>query len=205
MAQASGTTPMVVLTGGIGSGKSSVGQLWARWGAHVVDADELAREVVAPGTVGLQLVVAEFGIAVLSAEGTLNRAALADLVFGDPTRLMRLEEIIHPLVHKAAVERLKAHPAAALVVYEVPLPRRTAFLEDSVVVVVDAPDQTRRSRLLARGLSEDQVAARMASQPSRDEWLKLAAHVVDNSRGETELMVETARLWRDLTGAEAPV
>ncbi len=195
----------VVLTGGIGSGKSTVGRLLRDWGAFLVDADVLAREVVAPGTPGLAAVVEVFGPGVLTASGALDRAALADLVFGDPDRLGQLESIVHPLVHRRAVGLLTSGAGARLMVYEVPLPGRHPFDEDPTVVVVDAPDGVRRQRLLDRGMTDAQVDARLASQPSRMEWLALADLVVDNSGTEADLATEVAQLWRDLTGAEPPV
>jgi dephospho-CoA kinase len=195
----------VVLTGGIGSGKSTVGRLLRSWGAYLVDADVLAREVVAPGTPGLAAVVEVFGPQVLSASGSLDRAVLADLVFDDPHQLKRLEEIVHPLVHRRAVSLLAGAGGAPVVVYEVPLPGRSPFGDDATVVVVDAPDDVRRHRLRDRGMIDAQVDARMASQPSRQGWLALADLVVDNAGSEADLRVEVARLWRALTGTEPPV
>jgi dephospho-CoA kinase len=189
----------------MGSGKSSVARTLRRWGAHVVDADVLAREVVSPGTAGLRLVVAEFGTGLLLPDGSLNRAALAERVFANADQLARLEEIIHPLVHEAAVEQLALNSGAALLVFEVPLPGRSPFGEEPVVVVVDAPEEVRRGRLRLRGLGEAQIEARMASQPSREEWLALADQVVDNSGSEGELTAQVAQLWRELTGEDPPV
>ncbi len=195
----------VVLTGGIGSGKSSVARLLREWGAHVVDADVLAREVVLPGSAGLAAVVAEFGAGILSPDGSLDRAALAERVFVDPDQLGRLEEIIHPLVHEAAAEQVGAGRGAALVVYEVPLPGSSPFGDQPVVVVVDAPDEVRRERLLRRGLGEPQIVARLASQPTREQWLALADQVLDNGGSEGELTAHVAELWRELTGEDPPV
>lgn len=195
----------VVLTGGIGSGKSSVARLLREWGAHVVDADVLAREVVSPGSPGLAAVVAEFGAAVLAPDDSLDRAALAERVFADRDRLSRLEAIIHPLVHAAAVEQVSDQRGAVLVVYEVPLPGSSPFADEPVVVVVDAPEQIRRERLLRRGLSDAQILARTASQPTREKWLTLADWVLDNSGSEETLTAEVARLWRELTGEDPPV
>jgi dephospho-CoA kinase len=196
----------VVLTGGIGSGKSSVGRLLSAFGAFVVDADALARDVVAAGTPGLAAVVAAFGPGVLGADGSLDRARLADQVFDAPDELARLEAIIHPLVQAAAAERLAAHRDATLLVYEVPLPGHSPFAEGPVVVVVDAPDDDRRARLRKRGMLDDgQIAARMDAQPSRRDWLALADVVVDNSGDEQALRAQVIRLWRLLTGEEAPV
>lgn len=199
------TAHTVVLTGGIGSGKSSVGRILRQWGAHVVDADVLAREVVAPGGPGLAAVVAQFGQVVLSPDGSLDRSALAEKVFTEADRLNRLEAIIHPLVHQIAVERLAAGEGASLLVYEVPLPGRSPFAQEPAVIVVDASDEARRRRLAVRGLSEEQIAARMATQRTREEWLALADLVVSNSGSEADLEAEVARIWRELTGEAPPV
>lgn len=201
----------MVLTGGIGSGKSEVGRLWASWGAHVVDADRLAREVVAPGSDALADVAAAFGDMVLGSDGSLDRTALAESVFGDQQRLAQLEAIIHPRVAVAATQRLAAGGAAALVVYEVPLLDRPSPFADVVglegkprVVVVDAPEELRRARLRERGLSDAQITARMASQPTRAEWLASADHVIDNGGDRQQLTRQAAALWATLTGDGSP-
>ena len=199
------TPSPVVLTGGIGSGKSSVGRLLSEWGAHVVDADLLAREVVGAGSAGLAAVVAAFGTGVLGPDGSLDRARLADQVFNAPEQLAKLETIIHPLVRSAASEQLGAQRDAPLLVYEVPLPGHSPFADSTVVVVVDAPDDVRRERLRQRGLDPSQIEARMAAQPSRAEWLALADHVLDNGGDEPATLTQVASLWRELTGEEAPV
>lgn len=197
--------PAVILTGGIGSGKSLVGRILRDWGAHVVDADVLARDVVAPGTAGLAQVIAAFGGEVLASDGSLDRAALAQRVFAEPGQLAQLEAIIHPLVHQAAVAKLSALSPLDLRVYEVPLPGLSPFDEEPVVVVVDAPEEVRRARLGTRGLDEAQIEARMASQPGRAEWLGLAAYVVDNSGSRQGLLAQVAMLWSELTGEMPPV
>lgn len=195
----------VVLTGGIGSGKSLVGTLLSEWGAYVVDADALAREIVAPGSAGLAAVVAAFGPAVLSSDGSLDRAGLAERVFNAPDQLARLEAIIHPQVQVAATERFTRHRDAALLVYEVPIPGHSPFAEPPVVVVVDAPDEVRHERLRKRGLDETQIEARMATQQARAEWLAIADRVVRNEGGEEALHGQVAQLWRWLTGDDPPV
>ena len=202
----------VILTGGIGSGKSTAAALLSEWGAQVVDADELAREVVAPGSEGLSEVVEEFGTDVLAADGSLDREALAEVVFDDPERLGALEQIVPPLVEALASERLAAGVGAPLLVYEVPLPRGRAPFPEGVlsagaalVVVVDVPVEERHRRLAGRGLSGQQITARMASQPSREEWLAAADVVVDNSGDREHLSRQLADLWATYTGREAPV
>jgi dephospho-CoA kinase len=172
---------MVALTGGIGSGKSSVGRMLASRGAVVVDADVLARAVVEPGTPGLASVVAAFGPQVLAADGRLDRARLAQVVFGDPEARGRLEAIVHPLVEAEAAERFAAAPQGAMLVYEIPLLAETGRGEEfAAVVVVDAPDDVRVSRLVARGMSEREARERMAAQATREQRLAVADLVIVN-------------------------
>jgi len=181
MSTAVGRGRMVALTGGIGSGKSSVGRMLASRGAVVVDADVLARAVVEPGTPGLASVVAAFGPQVLAADGRLDRARLAQVVFGDPEARGRLEAIVHPLVEAEAAERFAAAPQGAMLVYEIPLLAETGRGEEfAAVVVVDAPDDVRVSRLVARGMSEREARERMAAQATREQRLAVADLVIVN-------------------------
>ena len=195
----------IVLTGGIGSGKSSVGRLLAGWGAHVVDADQLARDVVEPGTPGLADIVALLGSDVVAPDGTLDRGAMAERVFADAALLAEVEAIIHPLVHRAAVDAFAGAPKNALRVYEVPIPGRSPFTDRPLVVVVDATDEVRRGRLAKRGVSDAQIAARMRQQPTRDQWLAMADRVVDNSGTAAELATAVADLWHEILGQDPPV
>ena len=200
----------VVLTGGIGSGKSEVGRLLAGFGAYVVDADELARAVVQPGTPGLAAVAASFGPRVIAPDGRLNRPELAAIVFGQPERLAALEAIVHPLVEALARSRLAAGASAPVVVYEVPLlgrvPEFPGEAHDSapLVVVVDTPDAIRVERLRDRGLSDEQISARMAAQPSRETWISAADRLVDNGGDLDHLKVQVEGLWRELTASGPP-
>lgn len=188
----------VLLTGGIGSGKSAVGRLLAEWGAYVVDADQLARGVVAPGTEGLAAVVREFGPGVVGVDGALDRAALAELVFGDPERLAALEAIVHPLVRQAAESRFSLAPPGVVEVYEIPVLRERE--PGAWVLLVEAPVDVRRARLLARGLSEDQISARMAQQPDAEGWRALADRVIRNDGDLRSLAEETRRAWQEVLG-----
>jgi len=147
------------LTGGIGSGKSAVARRFVELGAVVVDADALAREVVEPGTAGLASVIAEFGAAVVSPNGALDRAALAAIVFNDAERRVALEAIIHPLVRQRSQALIDEAANDAVVVYDVPLlaeqvdtatDRRVEF---DLILVVEAPEGLRLDRLEARGVS----------------------------------------------------
>jgi dephospho-CoA kinase len=195
----------VALTGGIGSGKSSVAARLAAHGAVVVDADALAREVVEPGTPGLAAVVAEFGADVLAADGSLDRAALAAIVFSDPERRRALEAIVHPLVGQRSAELIAEAPDGAMVVYDVPLLAESAGTgrdrtgEFDAVVVVEAPMDLRLERLVGRGLTADDARARIAAQASDADRRVLADHVVLNDGDLTALDTAVDRLWTALT------
>ena len=193
----------VGLTGGIGSGKSEVERLLAAHGATVVDADVLAREAVAPGTPGLAAVLEAFGSSVQDADGNLDRAALAAVVFADPAQRARLEGIVHPLVRERAeaLARDAATSGAGLVVYTVPLLVETGRVHDfDVVVVVDAAVDVRLDRLVRqRGMSPDDARARMAAQATRAERLAAADLVVPNDGTPRELAEQVDRLWDELS------
>lgn len=191
----------VGLTGGIGSGKSEVtGRLAAR-GALVVDADVLAREVVAVGTDGLAEVVEAFGGGVLAGDGSLDRPRLGQLVFGDDGARRRLEGIVHPRVRARRAEIVAAVPADAVVVEDVPLLVEGGLHRDyDLVVVVDAPDDVRLDRLVRlRGMTEDDAKARIAAQASREERLAVADVVVDNRGALADLDPQVDALWARLT------
>ena len=190
----------VGLTGGIGSGKSEVARLLAGHGAVVVDADALAREAIAPGTPGLAAVVEEFGPEVLAADGSLDRAALGRLVFGNETRLAALEAIVHPYVGRRSAELMGAAAPGSVVVYDVPLLVEKGLQDGyDVVVVVDAGADVRLHRLVdRRGMPVEDAEARMATQASRSARLAVADHVVPNDRGFDELAAEVDALWARL-------
>lgn len=190
----------VALTGGVGSGKSSVARLLAAHGAWVVDADALAREVVQPGTPGLASVIEAFGSTILTPAGSLDRPALAQLVFADPAALKRLEAIIHPLVGARAAELMAAAPADAVAVYDVPLfVERGGQFQFDLVVVVDAGAATQRARLIARrGWSEAEAASRIAAQDDRDARLAVADVVLVNEGTPLQLAEQVDALWQRL-------
>lgn len=190
----------VGLTGGIGAGKSTVARLLAERGAVVVDADVIAREAVAAGTPGLAAVLAEFGDAVRAVDGTLDRAALARLVFTDPQRLAALNAIVHPLVAARTTALVAAAPPDAVVVHDVPLLVENALADRyDVVVVVDAPDEVRTARLRAdRGMAAEEVARRMAAQVDREVRLAAADVVIDNGGGPASTRAQVDVLWPDL-------
>ena len=186
------------LTGGIGSGKSTVAALLAERGARVVDADRIAREVVEPGTPGLAAVVAEFGEAVLAADGSLDRPALAAVVFGDPAARARLDGVVHPLVRARAAELVAAAPADAVVVQDVPLLVETGQAGSyDLVLVVEADPEVRVARLVGRGLSADDARARMASQATDEQRRAVADVVLRNDGDRDALAAQVDRFWSE--------
>jgi dephospho-CoA kinase len=183
---------MVGLTGGIGSGKSVVARRLAELGALVIDADALARDVVAPGTDGLAEVVAAFGPGVLAPDGTLDRSAVASLVFGDDEKRRRLEAIIHPRVRERSTRMIATAPPDAVVVNDVPLLVESGMASHfDLVIVVLASEEVRRKRLVEhRGMTEDAVQARFAAQAT-DEQRRAVADVEIVNEGTLDELVAT--------------
>ena len=190
----------VGLTGGIASGKSAVAERLAARGATIIDADLLAREVVAPGTRGLAAVVERFGEGVLQPDGSLDRARLGDIVFADERARAALEAIVHPAVRTRAREIEEGAPAGTVVVHVIPLLVETGLQHDfDTVVVVDVPEDVQLARLIARnGLTKTQARQRLAAQSSRGERLAAADVVLDNSGPLAELDREVDLLWHRL-------
>lgn len=169
----------------------------------MIDADQLARDVVARGTPGLAAVVEEFGPGVLTAEGDLDRHAMAERVFGDETARRRLEGIVHPLVFEE-ITRLEAEaPPDAVVVHDIPLLTETgrAATFDAVLVVDAPPEEQVRRMVTDRGWTEEEARARLAAQASREDRLALATHVVDNSGTPEELRARVEQVYAELAGA----
>ena len=186
------------LTGGIGSGKSTVSRLLGERGAVVVDADVIAREVVAPGTPGLAAIVEAFGPTVLAADGSLDRPGLAAVVFADPEARRRLDAIVHPLVRARAGELEAAAPPDAVVVHDVPLLAETGQgASYDLVVVVETDPGVRVARLVQRGLRADDARARIAVQATDEQRRAIADVVLDNSGTPEQLTEQVERLWRD--------
>lgn len=190
----------VGLTGGIGSGKSEVSRRLAAQGAVVIDADAIAREVVAPGTAGLAEVIEAFGPEVLLPDGSLDRPRLGDIVFADPQLRARLNGIVHPLVGARMQTLEQAAGSGAIVVHDVALIAENNLAATyDLVVVVDVPPRTQLDRLVRhRGLSRDQAKARMDAQASRADRLAIAGIVIDNSGSLTELDRLAGELWTEL-------
>lgn len=193
----------VGLTGGIGAGKSEVSRLLVSYGAVLIDADKIAREVVEPGTPGLAAVVDAFGPEILTADGTLDRPKLGSIVFSDADSLARLNAIVHPLVgaRSRELERAAEADADAVVVHDVPLltENKLAELYD-VVVVVDASPKTQLDRLVRqRGMPESEARSRMAAQATREQRLAIADLVIDNDGPLEDLEPQVCEVWTELT------
>lgn len=198
------------LTGGIGSGKSTVAAGLVRRGARLVDADKIAREVVEPGGPAYGSLVERFGPGVLHGDGTLDRAKLASIVFADPEALADLNGITHPVIAAVATERMEALGAGAppdtVVVLDHPLLARESAAEYRLdaVLVVDTPTETAVSRLVAyRGFTEADARARIAAQIGREERLAFADLVIDNSDGPEHLDAQLDQVWADLLRRQA--
>jgi dephospho-CoA kinase len=175
-----------------------VASLLAARGAVVVDAERIAREVVEPGTPGLADVVDAFGPGVLTAEGALDRPALAAVVFADPDARRRLDGIVHPLVRARAAELAAAAPPGAVVVHDVPLLVETGQAGTyDLVLVVEAPLETRVARLVQRGLPEPDARARIAAQATDEERRAVADVVLDNSGTPEQLAAQVDRFWAE--------
>ncbi|MET8979881.1 dephospho-CoA kinase [Streptomyces sp. NPDC004539] len=190
----------VGLTGGIGAGKSEVSRLLVAAGAVLVDADRIAREVVAPGTAGLAAVVEAFGEGVLGGDGALDRPGLGAIVFADPEKLALLNSIVHPLVGARSRELEAAAPKDAVVVHDVPLLAENglASLYD-LVIVVDVAPETQLDRLVRlRGMTREDARARMAAQATREKRREIADIVIDNDVPLAELERRVGEVWAEL-------
>lgn len=196
----SGSVTRVGLTGGVASGKSTVSAILAELGAVVVDADLLAREVVARGTEGLAAVVEELGPEVLTPEGDLDRPRVGALVFADPERRRALEAIIHPRVRARAAEIEAAAPPGSVVVHDIPLLAETGQAGSfDAVVVVDVPTAVQVERMVRiRGMSEEDARARIAAQASRQDRLAVATYVVDNTGSLEDLRARVEEIYRTI-------
>jgi dephospho-CoA kinase len=192
----------VALTGNIASGKSTVAELFRRWGATIIDADALVREAQMPGTPVLAAIAKQFGAAVLHADGTLDRAALRRIVLNDPDALAQLNAIVHPEVqrHRDELMQRAAERGDRIVVSDIPLlfeaADPTAF---DAVVLVDAPLPIRRQRLLAsRGLTADEADRMLAAQLPADAKRPRSDYVIDNGGDMAALERSAREVWKAL-------
>jgi dephospho-CoA kinase len=202
---------LIGLTGGIASGKSTIAKRLAEHGAVHIDADQLAREVVEPGTGGLAQIRAAFGADVIAVDGTLDRAALGARVFGHPESLAKLNAIVHPAVRALThtlIGEAEAGDPHAVVVYDVPLLVEAAVDHPfDLVVVAHADEATRLGRLVElRGMSETDAARRLGAQASDAERLAVADVVIDTGGALEETLAQADALWaRVRAGAQHSV
>jgi dephospho-CoA kinase len=191
---------LIGLTGGIAAGKSTIARRLTDHGAVHVDADQLSREAVEPGTPALNAIVERFGRDVLNADGSLDRAALGGIVFSDPDALKALNTIVHPAVRQLGLQRIAdasdADPAA-VIVYDIPLlvESRSEYPFD-LVVVAQASPETRMTRLTTtRGMPADEAARRIGAQASDEDRLAVADVVIDTDGSLDDTLAQTDRLW----------
>ena len=188
---------LIGLTGGMGSGKSSVSVRLAAKGAVVIDADAITRSLQAPGQPVLEQMVARFGPGILQADGSLDRQAVADIVFADPAALADLNAIVHPAVGAEIARRLGEESATDhVVVLDAPLLVESGRNDLRALIVVDVDPEVAVDRLVRfRGVREDDARARMARQASREQRLASADLVIDNGGSEADLDREVERAW----------
>lgn len=191
------------LTGGIGSGKSTVSDRFAQHGAVVIDYDQLAREAVEPGTPGLAAIVERFGPDVIAPDGTLDRPALGAIVFADPSARADLEAITHPAIHELARAREAAVPDDGIVVHDHPLLAELKMAPHfDLVVVVDSPEAVQVTRMVElRGMTEADARARLAAQSAREDRLAVADVVLDNTGSIENLNTQVDALWEQIRSA----
>jgi dephospho-CoA kinase len=191
---------LVGLTGGIGSGKSTVSGMLAERGAEIIDADHIAREVVMPCTPAWCKIREHFGPGVLFADGTIDRQALGDVVFGDPAKLALLNEITHPAIFERIADRLEAaHDRDVIVVLDAALLIETGLARRvDVLVVTHSPKEVQVRRLAAKGMPTTQANARIAAQLAPEERLARADLVIDNSGSLEDLGRQVDEVWREL-------
>jgi dephospho-CoA kinase len=190
---------LVGLTGGIASGKSTVATMLANHENEIIDADEIAREVVVPGSDGLQRIVSEFGSEVLNKDGTLSRAELASIVFDDPARRAKLEGILHPLIKARTLERI-LDSNRGVVVYVVPLlvEAKVDYPFDLVVTVEAGTDSQIKRLVENRGMIAEEASARIAAQSSEAERVAKADIRIDGSLNLADLEIVVSKLWSQI-------
>lgn len=186
---------IVGLTGGIGSGKSTVANMFAQLGALTIDADQLARQVIEPGSAGFEEVIATFGDKIL-VEGEIDRAKLGAIVFKDVAKRKALEAIIHPRVQEELARKIATLSPGDILIYEIPLLVETGSADKfDYVITVESDVENRLDRLFERGLSEKESERRIAAQASSEERTAVADSVIVNDGLRSELFAEVARVW----------
>jgi dephospho-CoA kinase len=189
---------IVALTGGIGSGKSTVGEIFANLGALVVDSDQLARDVLIRGSEGFDQVVAEFGDLILK-NGDIDRALLGEIVFNDRAKLANLESITHPLIRKAFKNFVDQAPADSIVINQIPLlvESKSNYTFDAVITV-SVSEEIRKQRLIKRGLPEAEIDRRIAAQASDSEREAISDFIIQNAGSSDDLTSAVENIWLKL-------
>jgi dephospho-CoA kinase len=174
--------------------------MFADLGAIVIDADAIAKEVLEPGQVGYESVVNNFGEEILDSSGNIDRVVLAGKVFGDTTKLKELEEIVHPAVANKVAQIRESLPAGSIIIYDTPLLIEKSLQQqfDQVIVVL-APEALRTQRLLARGLAQNDIIARMTNQATDEQRREIANYIIDNSSSLVELREEVQKVWTQIS------
>jgi len=189
---------VVALTGGIGSGKSTVGQIFAQLGAIVIDSDQLARDVIERGSIGFNEVVAKFGDEILK-NGEINRQILASLIFKDPAKRSELEQITHPLIRRAFAKMVSSASPDSIVINQIPLLVESNHdYKFDHIITVSASESIRSERLTKRGLTNDQIKQRMGAQATDQMREDIADSVIINEKNEQELTDQVEKIWEQL-------
>jgi len=189
---------VIALTGGIGCGKSHAAQYFAELGALVIDADQLARAAIERGSDGFDEVVALFGDSVLK-DGNIDRRALGEMIFKDPTAKTKLENIIHPFVRREFEEAVASLKGDQVLVYEIPLLVETKAHERfDVVITVESEMENRIARLRGRGMHISEIEGRIAAQASREQRIEVADFLIENDGSEDELLRQVENIWDSL-------
>lgn len=189
---------ITALTGGIGSGKSTAGEIFTQLGARVVDSDKLARDVLAPGTDGFNQVVQTFGEEILK-DGAVNRAVLGAKVFSDPTARLKLEAITHPLIRKAFAAFIDESPKDSIVINQIPLLVESKYdYKFDAVITVSSDLSNRSARLLQRGLTQAEIEQRFSAQASDVEREEISDFIIHNNGDLLALKLEVERVYRVL-------
>ena len=189
---------ITALTGGIGSGKSTAGEIFTQLGARVVDSDKLARDVLAPGTDGFNQVVQAFGEEIIK-DGAINRAALGAKVFSDPTARLKLEEITHPLIRKAFAAFIDESPENSIIINQIPLLVESKYdYKFDAVITVSSDVSNRSARLLQRGLTQLEIEQRFSAQATDDQREEISDFIIHNNGDLSALKLEVERVYRAL-------
>jgi dephospho-CoA kinase len=189
---------VLALTGGIGSGKSTVGQIFAQLGAIVIDSDQLSRDVIERGSIGFNEVVAKFGDEILK-NGEIDRQILASLVFKDPIKRSELEQITHPLIRKAFAKVVSSASPDSIIINQIPLLVESNHdYKFDHIITISATESIRTERLIKRGLTNEQIKQRLQAQATDQMRENIADSVIFNEKSEQELTDQVEKIWEQL-------